>query len=296
MGITVIPAYRVVTTFAKAASKLPFEEGLGALEVRLREYVRNLFSMLHPSIMDLGERSVITQIGDPNLARLVEALAEIEDGRPKTIVENALERCSRHLARPDLSTRVFLLPGDGESRVLVRQMNGVLAFSLGAQAMVVFLWPVDGWERWLTYTVTHEYIHLVRNLLFPRAPSGGKLVYVKSREAETLLDAMVAEGMADAFARDLCPETRPPWTDALSPEQERRLWPRVHRRFGVSDTTEIRRVLFGDNDRVAPWTGYTLGYKIVRRYIDANEGVRPASLVGLGARAIYDGGGYAPDP
>jgi len=64
MGITVIPAYRVVTTFAKRTRDLPAEEGSGELERNLRQYVRNLLAMLHPSIMELGERSAATQLGD----------------------------------------------------------------------------------------------------------------------------------------------------------------------------------------------------------------------------------------
>ena len=296
MGITVIPSYRVVTTFARQARKLPAEEALSSLEDKLREYVRNQFSMLHQSIMDLGERSVITQLGDPDLDRLIEALGEIEKGQPKSVVERALAACSERLPRPDLNARVLLLPGDGESGALVRQMKGVLGFSLGARTMVVFLWPVDGWEQWLAYTVTHEYVHLVRNLLFPRAPAAGKLVYLKTQEPETLLDAMVVEGTADAFATLQYPDMHPPWTDALPPPEERRLWPRVRRRFHVSDPAEIRRVLFGDNDRVPLWTGYTFGYRIVKRYLDDNPGTHPAKLVGLRAGSIYEATGYQPAP
>ena len=294
VGITVIPAYRVVAKFARQARALSVEDGADELERNLRDYVRNLLSMLHPSIMELGERAAATQLGDPVPDDLNEALGELEAGSPKAIVERALAKCSARLPRPDLNSRVFLFPGDGESRVLVRQMNGVLGFSLGAQAMMVFLWPVDGWQEWLSYTVTHEYTHLVRNLLYPRGLAGGKLVYMKTQEPETLLDALVAEGMADVFATGLNEDVHPPWSSALTPDLERRLWPRVHRRLGVSDTTEIRRILFGDNDRIPLWTGYTYGYRIVTSYLEAKPDAQPASLVALSAKAIFEGSGYDP--
>ena len=294
MSITVIPAYRVVMKFAKQAHQVPIGEGADLLEHNLREYVRNLLSMLNPSFVELGERSTVTQLGDPNPSDLIRALDELEAASPKTLVEGALEACNRALPRPDLNSRVFLFPGDGDSRVLVRQMKGVLGFSLGAQAMMVFLWPVDGWQRWLSYTVTHEYVHLVRNLLFPRALAGGKLVYTRTKEPDTLLDAMVVEGIADAFATHVHPDMRPPWIEALDPETEQRLWPRVHRRFKVSDPTEIRRILFGDNDRIPVWTGYTLGYRIVQRYLTVNPTVQPASLIGLPAATIFEASGYSP--
>ena len=294
MGITVIPAYRVVATFARQSKGLPFEEAVDTLELKVREYARNLFSMLHPSIMDLGERTVVAQLGDPDPEALIEALAEIDAGRPKEIVEKALRKCGEHLARPDLNTRAYLLPGDGESRVMVKQMNGVLGFSLGAQATAVFLWPVDGWQRWLTYTVTHEYVHLVRNLLFPRGPTGSRLMYIKTQVPETLLDVIVTEGIADAFATQIYPDVHPRSTEALTPEVEKRLWPKVHRRLEMSDTTELRRILYGDNDRIPPWTGYTIGYRIVKSYLKAHPGTHPASLVGLPASTIFQQSGYAP--
>ena len=87
MTITVIPAYRVVTKFAKQASGLPPEESVDVLERNLREYVRSLLSMIHPSIMELGERSTITQLGDPDPYSLIAALGELEDGSPKEVVE-----------------------------------------------------------------------------------------------------------------------------------------------------------------------------------------------------------------
>ena len=295
MSITVIPAYRVITKFAQQAKGLPYDESANLLERNLREYVRNLLSMLHPSIMELGERSAVTQLGDADPHTLIEALSTLEEASPKAIVEQALAKASERLPRPDLQSRVFLFPGDGESRVLTRQMNGVLGFSLGAQAMMVFLWPVDGWREWLEYTVTHEYIHLVRNLMFPRGLAGGKLVYMKSQQPETLLDAMVAEGLADAFATEIYPDMRPRWTDALTPDVKQRIWPRVQRRFGVSDTSEIRRMLFGDGDRVPLWTGYTFGYDIVKSYLESHPDAQPANLTGLPASVIFEASGYSPD-
>ena len=291
MGITVIPAYRVVSTLARKARDMPFEQAADSMEQGLREYVRSLLSMLHPSITELGERSAVTQLGDPNPDALWDALAKLDEGDPKTIVEQALDRCATALPRPDLSTRVFLFPGDGDSKVLVRQMNGVLGFSLGSQAMAVFLWPVEGWQQWLRYTVSHEYIHLVRNMLFPRSPAGGRLMYIKTQTPETLLDAMVAEGLADRFAIGLYPDTRPPWTNALSDEQVQHLWPRVRRRLGAADMTEIRRLLFGDNDRIPMWTGYTFGYRIVESYLQRHPGSRPAGLVGTPGKTIFEESG-----
>ena len=174
----------------------------------------------------------------------------------------------------------------------MQQMKGVLGVSFGSQLMVLFLWPADGWREWLAYTISHEYTHLVRNHLFPRGALGGKLIYMKTQEPETLLDAMIAEGVGDAFARTQYPHLIPPWTQALSSSVEAGVWPKIHRRLGISDPSEIRRILFGDNDRIPQWTGYTIGYRIVCGYLQEHPSSTPAGLVSIPGRAIFEASGY----
>ena len=294
MSITVVPAYRVIKRFAKDVDGLPPDAMLDTLGTKVRTYIQHLLSGTHSSFSELGQRTVLTQMGDPNLHALGHALEDIEAGGAKAIVEEALRRCAQALPRPDLTARVLLLPGDGQSRVLTSQMKGVIGVSLGTQVTLLFLWPTEEWTRWLAYTVSHEYVHLVRNLLFPRSMMGGKLIYQKSQEPETLLDAMVAEGIADAFAMELYTDLIPPWTHALTPEATERVWPKVRRRLTVSDASEIRRMLFGDNDRIPIWTGYSIGYSTVRGYLDGHPTAKPASLVGLTAKTIFQASGYQP--
>ncbi len=291
MSVTVVPAYRVIKRFVKDVASAAPDAALDALESKVKTYLQHSLAGTSAPLPEIGQRMALTQLGDPHLPDLTRALEEIDAGDPKGEAERALQRCAQALLRPDLTARVLLLPGDGQSRVLTTQMNGVVGLSLGAQVTLLFIWPTGDWQGWLTYTVTHEYAHLVRNLFFPRAFVGNTLVYQKTQEAETLLDAMVAEGIADAFAKDLHPDVNPPWTDALSPEAEALVWPKVRRRLAVSDTSEIRRLLFGDNDRIPLWSGYTLGHKLVRGYLDRHP-VKPSNLVSMTAGAIYEGSGY----
>ena len=292
MGIAVVPAYKVIEKSARQALGLPIEEAVDKLEEGLRSYVRDLLSNLHPTFIDLGERSAVAQLGDPNPKELLEAIGDLESGAPRDIVEDALSECAKHLPRSDIDARVLLLPGDGNSKVFVNQLHGALGFSLGAQVMLVFLWPAEGWQTWLRHTVTHEYAHLVRNLLFPRGLSGGRLIYLKTQEPETLLDALIAEGLADTFATQVLPDVAPLWTETPFDDPEAVVWRRVHRRLDVSDPTEIRRILFGDNDRIPQWTGYRFGYRIVGSFLEANTGYDLGALMDMPGKAIYEGSGF----
>ena len=120
-------------------------------------------------------------------------------------------------------------------------------------------------------------------------------MYMKTQQPETLLDAMVAEGISDCFAQECLDGARPRWMDTQDEVEPRRMWPRLHRRFGISDATEIRRFLFGDGDRVPAWTGYALGYMIVRRFLDNNPGTTMMRLVSMPASEVYDGSGIESD-
>ena len=181
MSVSVVPAYRVVAKFARLAIGLNPSEAGDVIEQQLRPYVKNLLSNLHPSFLELGERAAITHLGDPNPDGLVQALSELEYGGAKEIAEQAIQTAEARLQRPDINARVVILPGDGESSVLVQQMRGVLGFSLGAQVVLTFVWPTENWQQWLEYTMTHEYAHLVRNHLFPRGLAGGRQRSLRGR-------------------------------------------------------------------------------------------------------------------
>ena len=291
-GFTIVPAYRLVGYFAEQARQQTDEEPLAYFHDRLRLYLRRLLSGMRGSFAEIGERWAMSQAGDPNLAVLAQAAQTADNGAPRSVVEEALARCAQALPRPDLSSRVVLLLGDGESRILTQAMQYVSGVSLGSQMMLLLFWPAHHWIQTLAYTTAHEYIHLVRNHLFPRGLVGGRMVYVKNDKPDTLLDAMLGEGLADAFAQELFPEHKPHWITTLSPEAEEGVWPNVERRLDLTDPQEIRRYLFGDDDRVPLWTGHAIGYAIVRAYLRSHPDARPASLVGVPFTTLYAESGY----
>lgn len=293
-GFTVVPAYRLVGHFAEEAQNQVGTDPLTHFQERLRLYVHRLLSGMHSSFTEIGERWTMSQTGDPNLATLARAVQTADTGSPRTVVEDALVRCREALPRPDLSSRVVLLLGDGQSKVLTQAMQYATGVSLGSHAVLLFFWPAHHWKQSLAYTTAHEYIHLVRNYIFPRGLIDGQMVYTKNDEPDTLLDAMLSEGLADAFAQELFPEHKPHWIDGLSQEQELAVWPQVEQRLDTVDPLEIRHYLFGDDERVPVWTGHSIGYDVIKAYLQNHPGTQPASLVGIPFKALYEESGYRP--
>lgn len=122
----------------------------------------------------------------------------------------------------------------------------------------------------LSQTVAHELHHAARD----RGPGYG----------ESLLEALVSEGLADHFAVTLLRIPPPPWTHALTAEQGTRLLATARSEFDLP-SYDHARWFFGSAD-LPRWTGYALGYELVSKYLEANPEQTAASLVYTPARTL----------
>jgi len=98
----------------------------------------------------------------------------------------------------------------------------------------------------------------------------------------TLGDALVSEGLCGHFVRQ-CLGTPPEiWESALTPEQLAEWLPRA--REAEASRHDHAAWFFGRGRGAAPrWTGYTLGYLLVGRYLAAHPGTEASSLIGMHA-------------
>ena len=91
MSVSVIPSYRVMLHLARRAGSLGYAEALDSMENGMRDYVRTQLAQIHSSLVELGVRSVIGQLGDPELDQLRKTLVELDDSRPQEVARQALE-------------------------------------------------------------------------------------------------------------------------------------------------------------------------------------------------------------
>ncbi len=113
-------------------------------------------------------------------------------------------------------------------------------------------------------TLAHELHHAARGLFVSTTAP--------------LLAAVVAEGLADHFTGEVFGTKPPPWSRALRSEE---IEPLLQRIRDVLDKNDDRfSWLYGSDEANVPkWTGYTLGYEIVRRYLTVHLGATATSLV-----------------
>jgi uncharacterized protein YjaZ len=79
----------------------------------------------------------------------------------------------------------------------------------------------------------------------------------------TLADYLVLEGRADYFAGSLF--THPaPWTSAVDDKSYPAVWGALSKRLGATEWEELRAAMFGGQDGLPMWAGYSVGYRLVR--------------------------------
>lgn len=117
-------------------------------------------------------------------------------------------------------------------------------------------------------------------------------VRIRSRLAtpNTLLNSLIREGLASAFDLQIQPALNLPFLRVLSPAEEAQMWQRA--RPLLADTG-MEQWFFGGGG-VPPYTGFQIGYHIVRGYLARHPTSTAASIVELPSSQILAGSGYAP--
>jgi len=109
--------------------------------------------------------------------------------------------------------------------------------------------------------------------------------------AATLAYALVSEGLADHFDREMNGGDGQIWDHALHAPQ----WPWVLRQAedalpapGYDHARWFFGEAAGQPDGIPRWAGYTIGYRLVGAYLDAHPGARPSRLAATPASVIME--------
>ncbi len=110
-------------------------------------------------------------------------------------------------------------------------------------------------EKEIKSTLAHEFHHAVRN---------GSINW----ETDTLLGAMVTEGLADHFDLQVNKGEIKPWSKTLDEIKLKELMDKAEREFS-SRSYNYNDWFFGNEEAGIPkWAGYSLGFKIVEDYLN----------------------------
>lgn len=215
-----------------------------------------------------------------DLVQLEQMIQVLQNSEIETQIEEAYARANQLL--PSGSTTICVFAQDPVNTFIRDRMNGVGGLTAGAGKIWLQAYPEGNWEEWINYTLAHEFHHSVWTEQ-----------HYDENEPFHLIDYLVFEGRADAFARQLYPELTAPWTDALGAEEEIIQWETIQKILKATSYQTQRDYMFGNQGRDIPlWTGYTIGFHIVQEFIETHPEVSVEEWTAMEAMDILEQSGY----
>lgn len=120
-------------------------------------------------------------------------------------------------------------------------------------------------------TLAHEFHHVARW----RAVGYG----------ETLLEAIVSEGLADCFANEITGRSELHlWSKALNKKQINFFLNEAKKEFNNKKYSHQDWFFGSKNKKIPRWTGYSLGYYLVKEYLEKHPNESGASLYKINSK------------
>lgn len=189
------------------------------------------------------------------------------------IAKKALTNITSNLPGPD--TKIIFMPANPAMHDLFVKynicMNGV---TLGSGKIIIMIDPsFPQWKKTLPTVIAHEYHH-------------GTWISRNWKDSDfTLLEYLIFEGRADAFASNLYKDTENPWTSMINNEQEDRVWKLISPEILMKGHERINKVMFGDKD-IPLGSGYSIGFNIVKSFKQNNPKYSDREIIDLNPEEI----------
>lgn len=156
---------------------------------------------------------------------------------------------------------LFIL--DEQDQFVREKLGGVSAFTDWSGKMFFAVLPDAQVRSTLKSVINHEYHHHWRTHALNI-----------TEQNQTLMDRLILEGLAEHFVKiRLGDAYLGPYKDALTEKQAKNLWESTYKlcRNELGERTDI--YMFGSKEENLPfWGGYSLGYYLVKWYLERNEG------------------------
>ncbi len=205
----------------------------------------------------------------------IHILSASKDVRPyseelKLIAEATVASVEKLLPISDVDIVLYDNP-----KATIDEIGGIGGFSPNANLIFISLNPRHpdfrkAIKEELAFTLAHELHHTIR--------------WQKQVEGDTLLEAMIFEGLADHFAIEATGRSKlSPWSYALTTEQKKIFLAKASKEWKQL-TYDNGLWFFGSKPDIIPrWTGYTLGYDLVATYLQDHPETSASKLASADA-------------
>jgi uncharacterized protein YjaZ len=214
-------------------------------------------------------------------------LATIDNNKEKIekTISSTLADCNKYLKNDSITVYVQPFEG-GYMKNILKRMGGITAVTGGSKQVMLTIDPeVNIWSDKIADCIAHEFNHTYWTKMNFRNP-GNKW---------NMLNYLVFEGRADAYAHFIYPAVLAPMDTALTEQQKTDLWARIKPELNNEDMTFQRKVMFGsleDKVNYPLWGGYCLGFAIVESALKNNPKLTPEEWTNTAPEKILEMSDY----
>lgn len=172
----------------------------------------------------------------------------------KKIIINSITRSEKHVRLPGL--HIFIFPTQNPHTI--KHMRGVNGFTPYKNTIHIFLNTQEkNWKKQLSSTIAHEIAHVISFERF---------------EWDTILDGLIFEGLAEHFREWILGGKKMPWTFAISKRKALSILKKLEKEdLLYSKDNNLYDNLFFGGKKYIEWSGYTLGYEIIKTILKSKS-------------------------
>ncbi|RXI98252.1 hypothetical protein DS745_18120 [Anaerobacillus alkaliphilus] len=207
-------------------------------------------------------------------AKILHEVKELEKNKVWQLVQTEYEKLQKEWN--GANAEIFIFPAERRNQVLMKDLKGKTGVSF--HNVVVLFLTKENSPNEIKALLTHEYNHVCRLSMLEQ-----------QLEELTLLDSMVIEGMAEiAVEQTQGKEMLAPWVNLYSKKELLPFWMRVKRHLDLKGKSNHDVYLYGDKrSRTFPkWFGYSVGYLIVKEYLEKHSEMKMDELLQINAEDI----------
>lgn len=241
-----------------------------------------IFSPIENEILENAEASfMINNIKVPyelseNLKSQVNAL---DSGEFIDIVKTSLKSIVKLLPGPD--TKIIVMPTSPLMQESLKRFQlPCYGVTIGTGKILLAINPtLPNWKEFLSYAIAHEYHHstwISRNWI---------------NSDFSLIDYLVFEGRADAFAASIYDGFQIPATRFITQNKETYVWNLIKPELDLKGSDRIIKYMFGNNE-IPYGSGYTIGYGIVKIFKEKYPEYSDLQIIDMESKKILELSGY----
>ncbi len=258
-----IKEYKNYKDFSKASKKLIFNP----IENEILENAEASFMINNIKIPYELSENLKSQINAYNSDEIV------------GIIKTSLNSTVKLLYGPD--TKIIVMPTSPlMQESLDKSQLPCYGVTIGSGKILIAINPtLPDWKEFLSYAIAHEYHHstwISRNWI---------------SSDFSLIDYLVFEGRADAFAVSVYDSFQIPATRFLTQNEETYVWNLIKPELDLKGSDRLIKVMFGNNE-IPYGSGYTIGYGIVKAFKENYPDYSDLQIIDMEPKKIFELSGY----